>query len=201
VRYVVVHDDVYRAQGEEPPALGPGVRLLRTFGPVRVFQLTAKPIDLTRHLQEHAGEIADQFGLARPEVSSGGGFYPSETYPGFQDRFRWMGKSGSIEIANGESSPVRIWLEGFGFSNGVVRRLALVDPAGNEIASEAVPTNMGPIKIGPFDAPPGTSRWTLEASPGPTPLGASDPRSASVYLSDLKAARDLDLTRTLRKTG
>ena len=38
-RYVLVHDDIYRAQGEEPPVAAEGFRLIRTFPGVRVLGL------------------------------------------------------------------------------------------------------------------------------------------------------------------
>ena len=170
VRYVVVHDDVYRSQGQAPPTFGAGVRLLRTFGPVRVYRLTAKPLDLERYLKARSSDIADQFGLARPAVSLAKGFYPSETYAGLTTPFQWMRQSGQLDVTNAESGPVRVWIEGFGFSNGVVRRVQLVDPSGHTVAFEDVPTSFVPIRLGPIDVPPGTSRLTLEATPGPTPL-------------------------------
>jgi len=200
VRYVVVHDDVYRAQGQAPPNLGGGVRLLKTFGPVRVYRLTATPIDLENRLKEQATQIADQFGLARPSVSYVEGFYPPEAYEGFATPFRWMRQSGQLDVRNEDSEPIRAWLEGFGFSNGVMRRLDLVDPAGRKVVSVDVPSFMAPIRIGPFDVPRGTTRFTLEASPGPASLGPGDPRVASVFLT-LRAGRQPDLTRTLRKPG
>ena len=48
VRYVMVHDDIYREQGEEPPAAAEGFRLIRTFPGVRVFGLEqdVQPADL-----------------------------------------------------------------------------------------------------------------------------------------------------------
>jgi hypothetical protein len=54
VRYVLVHDDIYRAQGEEPPAAAAGFRLIRTFPGVRVFGLRqdVQPADLDALLEQ-----------------------------------------------------------------------------------------------------------------------------------------------------
>jgi hypothetical protein len=54
VRYVLVHDDIYRAQGEEPPAAAEGFRLIQTFPGVRVFGLRrdVQPVDLDALLEQ-----------------------------------------------------------------------------------------------------------------------------------------------------
>lgn len=201
VRYLVIHDDVYRSQGDEPPVLGRGVRFLRSFGPVRIYRLTAKPIDLPRYLRTHVGHVADQFGLVRPRVSFAGGFYEPELYPGFTSPFQWMRHAGAVDVENVEGTSVRIWLEGFGFSTGVDRRLDLIDATGRTVSSVAVGTAMGAIRLGPIDVPSGMSHLTLQTSPAPAPLGAGDPREASVFLSGLRAAREVDLTAILTKPG
>jgi hypothetical protein len=188
VRYVVIHDDVYRAQGEAPPRLKKGARLLRTFGAVRVYRVVAKPVNLSRYLEQQSATIARQLGLAPRSVSFAGGFYRPETYLDYRTSFRWMSQSGEVDIENTVQYPVRIWLEGAGFSNGVTRRIDLIDSAGRAVASLGVPTNLGDIRLGPIELPPGTSRFTLEASPGPMPLGSSDSRVASVFLSDLRSS-------------
>ena len=54
VRYLLVHDDIYRAQGEEPPVAAEGFRLIRTFPGVRVFGLRqdVQPVDLDALLEQ-----------------------------------------------------------------------------------------------------------------------------------------------------
>jgi hypothetical protein len=201
VRYVVIHDDVYRAQGEEPPSIGSGARLLRTFGPVRVYRLTAEPIDLTRYLADQAATIADLFGLVRPSVSYVDGFYAPEAYQSYTVPFQWMGTSGEIEILNEEATAVRIWLEALGFSNSVERRLVLLEDTGRRVSATSVPTYLVSIRLGPFDVPPGRSRFSLRVVPSAAQLGPGDGRIASVFLSDMRAIRHPDLSRTLRASA
>ena len=204
VRYVVIHADVYRSQGQDPPSLGAGVRLLRTFGPVRVYRLTAKPIDLQRYLQTHLAKIADLFGLVRPSVTFADGFYEPEVYARYKTPFQWMKQSGEIVVKNDQDLAVRTWLEGYGFSNGdfgkgVERRLDLIDESGRAVATATLPPYLVRVRLGPIELPPGTSRFTLKTSFRPTPLGPGDPRVGSVFLSDLRATREPDLTRSLNE--
>ena len=202
VRYVVIHDDVYRAEDQSPPTLASGVELLRTFGPVRIYRLTAKPVDLTSYLNEQASTIADLFGLLRPSVTFGGGFYPPESYQTYTIPFRWMGQSGQMEIENTESAPVRIWLAGVWLQQ---RRRRVGSSwwtrPGRTVASAGVPTSAAAVRLGPITVPAGTSRFTLQASPGPAPLGPGDPRVASVFLSNMQSVREPDLTHSLRTSG
>jgi hypothetical protein len=170
------------------------VRLLRTFGPIRIYQLTAAPVDLDEYLAEHSDEIADALGLVRPSVTFGGGFFPAETYLDYRAKFRWMGQAGELELDNQAEVPVRVWLVGRGFSNAVPRRLAVFDASGRRVAGTDVPPQEVEFRLGPIDIPPGTSHLELKTLPGPAGLGAGDPRVASVYLSDLQAVRKPDLT-------
>jgi hypothetical protein len=54
---VLVHDDVYRQQGEPPPVAAAGLRPIRTFPGVRVFGLRedVQPADLEALLEERDG--------------------------------------------------------------------------------------------------------------------------------------------------
>lgn len=204
VRYVVIHDDVYRAQAQNPPSLGAGARLLRTFRHVRVYRVTAKPIDLARYLQSQSARIADQFGLVRPSVELRAGFYPPEVYERYNTRFQWMKHEGTVVVTNDQDIPLRTWLEGYGFSNGdfgkeLERRLDLVDESGHAVATVTLPPYLVRVRLGPIVVPPGRSHFTLRSSFRPTSLGPGDSRVGSVFLSDLRATREPDLTRTLNR--
>ncbi len=50
------------------------------------------------------------------------------------------------------------------------------------LGRELIPTHQLALQLGPFELPSGTSSLRLVASPGPVPLGPSDPRLASVFL-------------------
>ena len=77
----IVHDDVYREQGEDPPGVSEAFRPIRTFPNVRVFELRkdVQPVDLDALLEQQAVTVAGVQGLAVPELSFGAGFGPPST--------------------------------------------------------------------------------------------------------------------------
>ena len=95
VRYIVIHDDVYPSAGPEA-STAPfwGADCCARFGPIRIYRLTAAPVNLDEYLIEHSDEIADELALVRPSVTFGGGFYPTEKYLDYRSRSRWMGHRG-----------------------------------------------------------------------------------------------------------
>jgi hypothetical protein len=71
VRYVLLHDDVYRAEGEQPPPVPAGMHLVATLpGQVRALELdpSVQPADLPTVLQQNATSIALVQGLPTPDV-------------------------------------------------------------------------------------------------------------------------------------
>jgi hypothetical protein len=67
VRYVVLHDDVYRALGQATPRLDPReYSLLKRFPNVRIYSVHASPANLGAALKAHRREIDRLEGVAVP---------------------------------------------------------------------------------------------------------------------------------------
>ena len=67
VRYVVLHDDVYRALGEATPRLDPHeYSLLKRFPNVRIYSVDASPANLDAALKAHRREIDRLEGVTVP---------------------------------------------------------------------------------------------------------------------------------------
>ena len=72
VRYVVLHDDVYRALGEVAPGLDPhDYRLLRRFPNVRIYSVQASPVNVAAALKAHRREIDRLEGVTVPAKHAG----------------------------------------------------------------------------------------------------------------------------------
>jgi hypothetical protein len=77
VRYVVLHDDVYRSEGLAPPILSHQTFVpLARFGDIRVFRLDAAPADVGAALAANQASLALVEGLPAPTISYGEGFSP-----------------------------------------------------------------------------------------------------------------------------
>ncbi len=186
VRYVIVHMDAYRAAGKAIPRLEPpAYHLLRRFGGVDIYTVHAPMVDLTTTVQEHEEALAQLEGLAVPPLSYGDGFHAPEH---FQFTIsRWMNQNGQLIFANG-SYPAGIIITGLAFSNKQSRLVEVIGQSGAILAREVIPAYKIHIKFGPFVIPAGTTAVTLVAYPGPTRLGATDPRIASVFFQPLTVA-------------
>ena len=184
VRYVVVHDDVYRAGGQATPALDPrSFTLLKAFPGVRIFSVHAPHVDLARVLNGQRYVIATLQGLVPPAIDYGSGFYPPEPYQGSTGR--WLAGAGELRVHN-SGSRMAVVLSGLAFSNARPRLLEVENGAGQVVARQTIPAFAVRLALGPFEVPHGSSTLTLFTVPGADPLGGSDPRTASVFLSALE---------------
>ncbi len=198
VRYVVLHDDVYRAQGEKLPKLPRTFRPLATFGPVRVFELRAKPVDVDAALERNAETIATLQGLlpASLELTPAGFNDPEEYRP--SELWRWMTQAGRLRLQNPNRVPARFEIEGFAFSSRETRQLELTTDTGRVLARAQIPTYMVKLRLGPFRIGDGESLLSLRVAPGPTPLGGGDPRRGSIFVSPLRVSTLPDFSNSLR---
>jgi hypothetical protein len=186
VRYVVVHDDVYRADGQQLPALDPAhFHLLVRFGQVRIYAVHAAHVDIARALAANRQIITVLEGLGQPTLAYGDGFNTPEPYNGTSGR--WMIQNGELEIGNAGPA-MDVAVTGVAFSNGGPRMLDLIGRGGRVLARAVVPTYTESLALGPARVPHGNTTLTLVADPGPAGLGPGDPRLASVFLSGLAVA-------------
>jgi hypothetical protein len=188
VRYVVVSDDVYRQLGERPPRLDPRhYSLLQRLGNIGIYSVHAPVVDLEAAIEAHGAEIQRRqlVILPPPSVAAAQGFNPSEPYNGSTGS--WMIQDGRLEVENHDVTPLRVAISAVAFSNGRPRVVELQDGSGNVISSVTVPGYAKRISFQPVEVPPGTTHLTLVASPGPDAIGASDPRKASVFLTQVAA--------------
>ncbi len=199
VRYVVVHDDVYRLQDERRPRLGRRFKLLERFGDVRIYALRAKPANLDLLLERNADVLAPLLGIETPTLRTDAGFHASEPYLDYSGRWRWMSQSGKLVVDNPNVEATRVRIEGFAFSNLIERRVELIDEDRRVLAATSVPTPLVEFSLGDFVLPPGTSRLSLAARPGPRPLGGKDKRSASIFISPLTVTPLADYSASLRE--
>jgi hypothetical protein len=211
VRYVVLHDDVYRTQDEEPPKLRTPLlrrsyRRLATFGPVRVYELRAKPKDVDTELERNAEAIAQLQGLlpASLEFTDLGFHDPEEFRPG--ELWRWMTQAGHLRLDNPNGVPARYVIRGLSFSDRVTRHVELTSESGEVLAEADVPTFMVPLELGPFALPHGESDVALRVTPPPGRLvdpgsttASKDDRLGSIYVSSLRIATLPDFSNTLRE--
>lgn len=190
VRYVVVHDDVYRAAGHQPPNLGAPYREVARFGPVRIYVLgSTKPADVNALIQQQSGLLAQLQNLATVQGTLGDGWYAGEHYSGAgapDELWHWMNQNGEVTFDIPDQVGVTYTLTALGFSSMTPRALDLIGSNGQVVASATVPTSLGPINLGPIALSPGTHHFRLYANPLPAPLGGSDTRVASVFLSPIQ---------------
>lgn len=74
VKYVLLHDNVYRSQGETPPKIPKGMHLVARLPGVRALELDAsvRPANLAVVLQQNAASIALVQGLPVPRLATQG---------------------------------------------------------------------------------------------------------------------------------
>ena len=198
VRYVVVHADVYREQGEKVPPIPSTLEQLASFGEVTVYGLRAEPADLEAALEQNAEPIAHLQGLRPATFKFVDGFNaPEEFRTG--EQWRWMTQAGRLDVENSNPISNPFVIEGVAFSSEFPRQLGVTTPSGDVLASMEIPEQAVRIRLGPFHLPPGHSRLVLYASPGPEPLGGTSTQSGSVYFSPLKFVALPDLANSLRR--
>jgi hypothetical protein len=196
IRYVVVDPSVYRATpGEGAPAVPPRLyRQLAQVGGARIYAVTAPPVDLDEVLHEQAARVAAAIGVPKPQVTVPGQGFNELELDADGSPAHWMIQDGFVEVDN-PTAAADLELAAKGFSAHKRRRLDLIAGDGSVLASVQVPTNDETIRIGPFRLPKGKHTLRLRADPGPEPLGSSDPRLASVFLSPIDVRPIADYSR------
>jgi hypothetical protein len=145
VRYILLHDDVYRAEGEQPPPVPQGMHLVATLpGHVRALELdrSVQAADLGSVLRDNAVSIALVQGLPTPDaelpeaaaLADGSRVVNGETPLGLH----WKGPNLAV---------VQLLIHAQ--TNGTAETLQLVDQNGNVLSQAQVGGGDTQIVLGP----------------------------------------------------
>jgi len=147
VKYVLLHDDVYREEGKEPPAMPPGFKLVADFGNVRALVLAdgVEAADLPATLEQSAAAIALTQGLPTPELELAG----SEVRLVWSDR-----RLRRLNLGVVASSPA------------APSTLEVVGEDGAVVASAQVGTEPTQLTLGPVRIDDGTERLLFRTAEG-----------------------------------
>ena len=177
VRYVLLHDDVYREEGEAPPPAPPELRLVKRFPDVRVYVLrkSTKPADLPALLNDRAAEVGLVEGLTPPVLSFVSGFSPPAV-GGSQAGWRSLKGPGVFTLSNHDANTKRAQILLRAESPGVPRTLDVIDSSGNVVQKFTIGTGLTEVGLGPFPIGLGKSHFAMvtetHASTGPDLLVA-----------------------------
>ena len=163
VRYVVVHDDVYREEKQAPPTVSAAFHLIKSFPNVRIYTLSPKivPANLDELLQQNAVEIAIVQGLAIPSTSYGDGFAKPNAKGA-----RAFGDGATLTFDNHDPNLKHLQLVVNAASAGGPRVLQLIAPDGSEAGRAQIGTIDTQITLGPFPLAEGKSTYTLRVPGG-----------------------------------
>lgn len=192
VRYVVLHDDVYRTIGQRPPILRRGFRQVGRAGQSRIFEVTARPANVDKVIARRRESLGSMLGLPRLVPRPISGFYGPERWKG-QANWRWVGQDAKMFF--------RVPLETVAYSLQAVAFSALEKPriltiytdTGRLIGRAKVESSETKIKFGPLRLREGVQTLRLHTEPGPEQLHATDPRVASIYISPVQLVPLADL--------
>lgn len=180
VKYVVVHEDVYRRVGLEVPAPGSvDIELLASFPGKRILGLHASIPDLSRLLREQSARIAAARAFPPPKVERASGWNDPEPYHDGRE-WAWMIQGGRVEVDPVVDGPYFLVFEAA--ANAEPRNL-IVSLDGREVATTRVETFVQRVRLGPFRIAGGTT-LTFTAEPGPAGLGPD--RFGSVFVSPVE---------------
>lgn len=179
VKYVVVHEDVYRRLGLEVPAPGSvDIELLASPPGKRILGLHAAVPNLNRLLVEQSARIAAARAFPRARVERVAGWNDAEPYHDGQ-QWAWMIEAGRVVVRPAVDGPYFILFQAA--ANAAPRRLTVrVD--GVKVGTARVETFVQRVRLGPFTFR-GKTTVTFDSDPGPTQLGAD--RLGSVFMSPL----------------
>jgi hypothetical protein len=180
VKYVVVHEDVYRSVGLEVPAPGSvDIELLASFPGKRILGLHASIPNLSRLLREQSPRIAAARAFPEPLVKRSGGWNDPERYHDGRE-WAWMIQGGQVEVQPVVDGPYFIVFEAA--ANAEPRNLT-VRLDGRDVGTTRVETFVQRVRLGPFTFR-GKTTVTFASDPGPAGLGPD--RIGSVFVSPVE---------------
>ena len=151
VRYILVHDDVYREEGKEPPPVPPFFEHVATLGDVRVLRLadSVQPADLPALLEQNAAAIALTQGLPTPNV---------EVSPASADAV-------VLELDWADPLLQRVALN-ISASSSRPSTLEAVDEDGAVVGAAPIGPDATPVTFGPLSIDDGHERLVLRTAEG-----------------------------------
>jgi hypothetical protein len=171
VRFIVVHDDVYRSLGQRPLVLDPSeFELQARFEGLRIFALRT--------------ERAPQVAVALRESR---GFYSPE------GTWRWMRGSGVVTVLS--PTPGRLRIAFRARSNGRPTRVLLLGLGDAVLGAERVGMETSSVSFDSVVVSRGENVFRLVAEGPPAPISPGDRREATVFVSPIEASRDAEWRR------
>jgi hypothetical protein len=177
VRYILLHDDVYRSQGEQPPPIPTGMHLVARLPGVRALMLNSdvKAADLPTVLRENAASIALVQGLPAPHVSTSG-INDGTLQRDAQLKLTWDDPGlAYLQFLVHASAPKG------------ARTLQLLDTSGHVIAQGTVGTEDTQLVLGPTGVSGLSASYTLRAEP-----------AGDVKITSLQAQPVANVTKSIR---
>ena len=175
-----------------------------SLGPVRIFELDARPLNLDLLLAKAGEEIGLLWGLDPLVVRMTNGRVQRRRAI-FRVPLRVALDAPGRNVAHqesrrrpGDDNHRRLRIREQEEGHSATGRSTNED--GTTLASTRVPIVLSEFQLGPFEVPAGTSRITLAAIPGPTPFGDKRNRFLSIFLSPLRAPQVPDYTKRLSAT-
>jgi hypothetical protein len=162
VRYVVVHDALYRAEGRPVPEVGAPLRFVRRFGDTRIFVVPSElaPADVNQALESRAAEVASVEGLVKPTLIYDSAFHLVATH-GNGAGWHTLNGAGTISFRNDDVRLQRSSWTLDAMSSEKPRTLDFVDARGNVLQKVTVGTSVTSVQLGPFPTPAGTTDYVL----------------------------------------
>jgi hypothetical protein len=173
VRYVLLHDNVYREEGTALPPDPPGMRLVaRIPGDVRAYEIdpSVLPADLPKLLDLNAATIGAAQSLKTPSLSLSG-FSDPYSVDG-ESGWRRLPATGEVVLTSADSRVRRGQLVFDTIADGVPRTLQLIDGSGTVVRQVTVDVTRSRVLLGAFNMTGRTTRFTLRTVPaGPIQVG------------------------------
>jgi hypothetical protein len=156
VKYVLLHDDVYREAGDAPPPIPAGFHLVaRIPGDVRALEIdrNVKPADIPSVLEQNAASIAAVQGLpaANVTVDAPGGVVTG---------------SAPVTLSWSDTRLRRTQIIVHAHTGGAARSLTLADDAGHTYGSWAIGQKDTQVSFGPLPVQGTSAHFTFKVENG-----------------------------------
>jgi len=168
VKYVLLHDDVYRAEGEQPPGIPADFHLVAKLpGDVRALALNSRveAADLPAVLDQNAAQIALVQGLPAPSLEM------SATTTGSNGARVLHGES-TFDLSWNDPRLKRVQVLIHASSQSAPTSLELLAPDGRVLARSAIGAADTLVSWGPIDLSGSFARFELRTAPA-TPVELS----------------------------